>query len=152
MSEEKQVSETPYSSMPPMPQEPGGVPPGIELATWGTRFLGGLVDYVAPAIIFNALVGFNSNSWVPTYLQFAWWIVLGVMVGTSGQTPGKRMDRVKVLRERDGQVVGVGIGILRQFAHIIDSLACLLGWLWPLWDRKRQTFADKIVSTVAIKI
>jgi len=146
------VSETPYSSIPPVPPEPSGVPPGIELATWGTRFLGGLVDYVVPAIIFNAIVGFNSNSVVPTYLQLAWWGVLGVMVGSSGQTPGKRMNGVKVLRERDGQVVGVGTGILRQYAHILDSLACLLGWLWPLWDRKRQTFADKIVSTVAIKI
>jgi uncharacterized RDD family membrane protein YckC len=110
------------------------------------------VDYVVPAIIFNAIVGFNSNSFVPTYLQLAWWAVLGVMVGSSGQTPGKRMNGVKVLRERDGQVIGVGTGIARQYAHIIDSLACLLGWLWPLWDRKRQTFADKIVSTVAIKV
>jgi hypothetical protein len=25
-----------------------------------------------------------------------------------------------------------------------------LGYLWPLWDAKRQTFADKICSTVVL--
>jgi hypothetical protein len=24
------------------------------------------------------------------------------------------------------------------------------GWLFPIWDAKRQTFADKIISTVVI--
>ena len=34
-------------------------------------------------------------------------------------------------------------------AHILDALPCYLGYLWPR-DRKRQTFADKIVKTVVI--
>jgi hypothetical protein len=25
-----------------------------------------------------------------------------------------------------------------------------VGFLWPLWDRKRQTFADKLMSTVSV--
>jgi uncharacterized RDD family membrane protein YckC len=31
----------------------------------------------------------------------------------------------------------------------VDSFF-LLGYLWPLWDDKRQTFADKICSTVVL--
>ena len=27
-----------------------------------------------------------------------------------------------------------------------------LGYLWPLWDDKRQTFADKILSTVVVEM
>ncbi len=38
----------------------------------------------------------------------------------------------------------------RDICHILDSLACYIGWLFPLWDAKRQTFADKIISTVVI--
>jgi len=30
------------------------------------------------------------------------------------------------------------------------SLLCYLGWFWPIWDRKRQTFADKIMRTVVV--
>jgi hypothetical protein len=40
------------------------------------------------------------------------------------------------------------MAFVRDLAHIVDSLACYLGWLWPLWDAKRQTFADKLVKTV----
>ncbi len=38
-----------------------------------------------------------------------------------------------------------------MLAHFLDSLACYVGWLWPLWDPKRQTFADKIMSTVVVE-
>ncbi|WUN50496.1 RDD family protein [Streptomyces sp. NBC_00306] len=33
-----------------------------------------------------------------------------------------------------------------------DSIACYLGWLWPLWDAKKQTFADKVCNTVVVKV
>lgn len=32
----------------------------------------------------------------------------------------------------------------------MDSLACIIGWLFPVRDAKRQTFADKILGTVVI--
>ena len=38
-----------------------------------------------------------------------------------------------------------------QRQHVLDSLPCYLGYLWPLWDAKRQTFADKIMSTVVVE-
>jgi hypothetical protein len=38
-----------------------------------------------------------------------------------------------------------------MLAHILDSLPCYLGYLWPLWDAKRQTFADKVMGTVVIE-
>jgi uncharacterized RDD family membrane protein YckC len=46
--------------------------------------------------------------------------------------------------------MGVGLCFVRQLAHYIDSLACYLGWLWPLWDPQRQTLADKIMGTVVV--
>ncbi len=40
---------------------------------------------------------------------------------------------------------------LRLLAHLFDSAACYLGWLFPIWDRpKRQTFADKIMHTIVV--
>jgi len=42
------------------------------------------------------------------------------------------------------------MSFLRQLVHILDSLACYIGWLWPLWDAKSQTFADKIMNTVVV--
>ena len=41
------------------------------------------------------------------------------------------------------------MSFVRQLLHIVDSI-CYIGYLWPLWDRKRQTFADKILKTVVL--
>ena len=46
--------------------------------------------------------------------------------------------------------MGAGWSFLRQMAHYVDNLVCYLGWLWPLWDRRNQTLADKIMGTVVI--
>jgi len=57
-------------------------------------------------------------------------------------------DRQAAPAERGtGRPIG-GMAFVRDLTHILDSLACYLGWLWPLWDAKRQTFADKLIKTV----
>ena len=33
--------------------------------------------------------------------------------------------------------------------HILDALT-YVGFLWPLWDAKRQTFADMLMRTVVV--
>ena len=34
----------------------------------------------------------------------------------------------------------------------VDAVICLIGFLFPLWDAKRQTLADKILTTVVLPI
>ncbi|WP_308012122.1 RDD family protein [Actinacidiphila acidipaludis] len=71
--------------------------------------------------------------------------------GSTGQTPGKRIVGIRLLREHDGSSLGFGLAFGRRLLHVLDSLACGLGYLWPLWDAKKQTFADKCVHTVVIR-
>jgi hypothetical protein len=49
-----------------------------------------------------------------------------------------------------GQLVGPGRGALRRIGHALDTLSCYVGYLWPLWDAQRQTFADKAARTVVL--
>jgi hypothetical protein len=42
------------------------------------------------------------------------------------------------------------MAFVRDLAHILDALPCYIGFLWPIWDSKRQTFADKIMNTVVV--
>jgi uncharacterized RDD family membrane protein YckC len=60
--------------------------------------------------------------------------------------------RFQVVSEKTWRPIGFGPSIVRFFAHIIDGLACYIGFLWPLWDAKRQTFADKIMTTVCVPV
>ena len=71
--------------------------------------------------------------------------------GTTGQTPGKAKMNIRLVREVDGQVLGFGMAFVRRIAHALDGMVCYLGFLWPLWDDKAQTFADKALSTVVVK-
>ena len=36
---------------------------------------------------------------------------------------------------------------LRDLAHLLDTAALFIGWLWPLWDRRNRTFADLLLRT-----
>ena len=71
-----------------------------------------------------------------------------VLDGNGNEVPDRVIGE---LRELDGRPVGVGMAFVRRLAHFLDSLPIYLGWLWPLWDDKKQTFADKVCGTVVIK-
>jgi uncharacterized RDD family membrane protein YckC len=70
--------------------------------------------------------------------------------GRTGYTFGKTVVGIKLVGERSKQPIGPGLSFVRQLAHFVDGLLCNLGYLWPIWDHKKQTFADKIMSTLVI--
>ncbi|GGN60950.1 RDD family protein [Streptomyces kronopolitis] len=78
-------------------------------------------------------------------------IFMLVKEGNTGQTVGKKAMSIRLVREDTGQPLGFGMAFVRRLAHFLDSIACYIGWLWPLWDDKAQTFADKAVGSVVVK-
>jgi uncharacterized RDD family membrane protein YckC len=141
---------------------PYSASPGAAYASWLVRVGGYLLDSIiigVPTVIIVVIGlaighGVGQALAVLAYLAAA---VVGIWnvvfrQGATGQTFGKQIVGIRLIRELDGQPVGAGMSFLRQLAHFLDSLACYLGWLWPLWDAKNQTFADKLCSTVVIKV
>ncbi|MDQ3385721.1 MAG: RDD family protein [Actinomycetota bacterium] len=160
---------------PPPPQPPYGQPPsaqgpyqqggapygqppysqsggwqGPPLAGWGLRAAGYLIDALisfAIQVVFGLIdAGLGQIAGLAVAIWF------GYLTGTTGQTPGRKAVGITVLREADGQHLGAGAGIGRLFLHILDALPLLLGFFWPIWDRKKQTFADKIIGSVVVKV
>jgi uncharacterized RDD family membrane protein YckC len=82
------------------------------------------------------------------YLAFAIWNII-IKQGRTGYTIGKGILGIKLIGEQSGQPIGAGKVFVRQLAHILDGF-CYIGYLWPLWDAKKQTFADKIMTTIVI--
>jgi uncharacterized RDD family membrane protein YckC len=70
--------------------------------------------------------------------------------GKTGQSWGKKALNMSLISEQTGQPIGPGKAFLRDICHIVDSIICYIGFLFPLWDAKRQTLADKIMQTVVI--
>lgn len=126
---------------------PAGMPP---LAHWGLRALAAMIDLAVIGVP-NLLVSTVAGRWPGTAVGLLGLVVLAYLEGTKGQTLGKTAIGTRTVSEDNGQLLGFGLALARRFAHILDALACGLGYLWPLWDDKRQTFADKLASSVVIK-
>ncbi len=84
-----------------------------------------------------------------TALAFVIWNY-GFRQGTTGASIGKSVMKFRVVSEKSWEPIGFGMSIVRQLAHVLDTVFCYIGYLFPLWDAKRQTFADKIMSTVCL--
>lgn len=141
----------------------GGPASTGQLASWGDRVVAYLVDglilgagYVAVfilALIFGAI----SDALAAIVMLVGWLALIAAglyifyLQGEVGGTPGKRLTGLKVVREADGQVLGGGMGIVRQLAHALDSFLCGIGYFLPLFDEKRQTIADKVMNTLVLR-
>lgn len=139
----------PYAGGSPA-ASPFGQPGGPQLANWGLRLGGYAIDFLITLAV--SLPFFFLSEGLSNLVSVAVGVGFGYMTGTTGQTPGRKVIGITVRREADGQPLGAGAGIARYFLHILDALPCLLGFFWPLWDAKKQTFADKIIKSVVVKV
>ena len=156
---------TGYQPGPPSPtsQYPAGgygygysQPP---YASWLTRVGAYLVDALPVWVLLAigaALAGHGGAGpgiGIIFYLAALGWIGYNrwYRAGTTGQSLGKSATNVRLSNEQTGTPIGVGLAFLRDLAHIVDAIICYVGFLFPLWDSKRQTLADKIVGTVVVR-
>jgi uncharacterized RDD family membrane protein YckC len=81
---------------------------------------------------------------------------LGYRQGTTGSSIGKGIMKFKVISEKTGQPLGFGMSLVREIIYIVAAALCGIVWLiavlFPLWDAKRQSLADKIVSSICVPL
>jgi uncharacterized RDD family membrane protein YckC len=134
-------------------------PPQPPYASWLTRVGAYLVD-AAPAWVLLAIGaalaghgGAGAGIGIIFYLAALGWIGYNrwYRAGTTGQSLGKSATNVRLSNEQTGAPIGAGMAFLRDLAHFVDAIICYVGFLFPLWDGRRQTLADKIVGTVVVR-
>jgi uncharacterized RDD family membrane protein YckC len=70
--------------------------------------------------------------------------------GASGQTLGRRAVGIRVVDADGGGPIGIPRALLRWAAEWLSALILLLGYLWMLWDSEKQTWHDKLASTLVV--
>ena len=147
---------------PPPPAAAGPALPKEAYTPWLTRVFAWLIDFIPVAILegigYGLLFGTTGASTLgQASLVITWLLSIAYLVwnygyrqGTTGSSIGKSIMKFQVVSEKTGQPIGFGMSIVRQLAHIIDGAICYIGYLFPLWDPKRQTIADKIMSTICL--
>ncbi|AWB93757.1 RDD family protein [Aeromicrobium chenweiae] len=152
---------------------PYGAPPQAStsqpFASWGLRVAATLIDAIPTVVVFflaallfgTAETSDGSSSFqlkgagAALYygLALIYFIANTVYLqGTTGQSIGKKAVGIAIYRAGTTQPIGAGLSFGRSLLHILDSLPCGLGYLWPLWDKENRTFADMIVSSRSYKV
>lgn len=126
----------------------------------GIRFVSLLIDTVILSILFailGAIFGINNmeNEMVPWYWGLIYFIIyIGYytyLEGTRGQTVGKMITRIKVVRE-DGGRIDMGQAFTRNILRIIDGFfAYIIGAILIWRSDKQQRLGDSIAKTVVVK-
>ncbi len=142
-----QFQSQPYPSGPYQ----GGVTTASQYASWIQRVGAYLVD-IAPIWILDAIFfRVTALFWVVSLAGLGWTIYnRWYQAGTTGQSLGKKVLNLRLVSEQTGEPIGPLMAFVRDICHIVDAIICYIGFLFPLWDSKRQTLADKIVKTVVV--
>lgn len=160
------AEQAPWAQPPPPQQQSYGAYGGTmaggpgSLASWGERVLATVIDagisilgFIAVAAV-AAVVGAVVDV-LGALIGALGYLVMTVasfyflyMQGATGASPGKKLTGLRVVGVQTGRPIGGWLGIVRNIAHVVDALICYIGFLFPLWDEKRQTLADKIMGTV----
>ena len=130
----------------------------MNYATWFARVGGYIVDSLVPAPLFLLAGVVDDGS--GTSVLYVVLVAAGLLInaynrwyraGKTGQSWGHQVVGIRLLSERTGQPVGMARAAMRDVTHLLDSLPLYIGFLFPLWTRRRQTIADMVMRTVVLR-
>jgi uncharacterized RDD family membrane protein YckC len=96
----------------------------------------------------TAVLALGILGYVAGVAVWAWDVLL--RQGRTGASLGKTVLGIRLVAEPSGEPLGPGRTLVRAVTHLLDALPCYLGYLWPLWDARRRTFADRVIGTVVL--
>ena len=144
--------------MTDLDQMESSIPIRMEYQGIVIRFVSLVIDSLIISAIFGALatiLGFGMmrhGSWSVGLLSFAFYIAYYTYLeGTRGQTIGKMVTKIKVVRE-DGTPIEMEQAFKRNILRVIDGLfAYLIGAILIWRSDKQQRLGDSVAKTVVVK-
>lgn len=138
-----------YSIFPDRPTEYGGFWPRL-----AAYVIDAIICYVAARVIELVLYFDTSLSGILKSLAFSllWqWIYYAVQESSANMaTVGKRAVGLKVT-DTEGNRISFGKATGRYWGKLLSALVICLGYLWMLWDDRKQTWHDKLAGTLVLK-
>jgi len=125
----------------------GAIGTGTTFLALGDQFV--TVPFIGAALQPTAVQGVPTTSWTDSGWVVSAALLMIVMQAYLGVTPGKIVMGIAVVHERDSRPIGLVQTTVRWLLHILDSIL-LIGYLRPLWNSQRKTFADSIMATVVL--
>lgn len=120
-------------------------------AGFGIRLVAILIDAVVLTVVgfvIRVILGNSIGGLIDLVAGIAYYIYLEG--SPSGQTVGKKLMNIRVIDFNGGGAIGYSRAALRYVGRIPSTIVCLLGYFWMLWDSEKQTWHDKIATTVVV--
>jgi len=57
---------------------------------------------------------------------------------------------IRVVDVDTGGRIDYGRALIRHLMSLVSGYACLIGYLWMLWDPEKQTWHDKVAGTYVV--
>jgi uncharacterized RDD family membrane protein YckC len=121
-----------------------------EAAGFWRRLGGALIDAILLGIvngILRAILGIGPGTGLGVIISFTYFTYFH---GRTGQTPGNAVLGIRVLDIETREVIGYGRAFIRALVAIVSALVILIGYLWMLWDGRKQTWHDKAAGSLPI--
>jgi uncharacterized RDD family membrane protein YckC len=77
-------------------------------------------------------------------------LVTGVVWAVWGTSPGKRALRLRIVDADTGRRMTAGQAGLRTLGYLLNFATCGAGFLWVLFNQRKQALHDRIANTVVI--
>ena len=129
---------------------------GANYASFGSRFVAAFIDGLLIGIPVNLVVAMAPDEMkgmltgVGNLVSFAYFVYF---TAAKGATVGKKAMGLRVQNMNTGANLTYVEAFLREVVgKLISMIALFLGYLWMLWDPNKQTWHDKIASSVVVKV
>lgn len=135
--------------MPPPPAEELNPGHGPAAGFW-RRFGGSLIDGIVLGVV-SGILRYAIGNGLGTLLGL---VVAAVYFtyfhGSAGRTPGNAALGITVVGIDDGRPIGYGRALGRWAMSYVSGIVILIGYLWMLWDPRKQTWHDKVVGSLPV--
>jgi uncharacterized RDD family membrane protein YckC len=142
-------------------------PPAVDVHVTGRRIVATIIDGIVLGAIFSGLrevfglpptarAGIFDVTGLSGRASLAWAVVVAlyyiVLEGFFGRTVGKLVTGIKVIRESDGRVPGVGNAFLRTLLRLVDGFASyLVAMIVVVNSSRRRRLGDMAANTLVVR-
>jgi uncharacterized RDD family membrane protein YckC len=96
-------------------------------------------DALAVTLLFWLFVG----QCIPILITGAMWFVWGT-------SPGKRVVRIRIVDADSGRPMTRRQAVLRTFGYLLTFATCGAGFLWIMFNPRKQALHDRIANTTVV--
>ncbi len=107
------------------------------VAVYGVADLGDPEAYAGPA-------GLAISYLLPPFLIMMFWV-------KKSATPGKMAIAATIVDAKTGGKPSTKQFVIRYLGYGLSTLPCFLGYLWVVFDSRKQAWHDKLADTVVVR-